>query len=225
MTSKTSRSKLVFLGSATLAIATFATTLSAEALADIGRQGTLHIGAERLFGVVGTGTETEGQPDSSDTTFSLLWIGSPLQHPYDRPRGAVDYFVIDNLSVGGSLGFYTWSASVDDDNGDDDAGDGNGFLLAPRVGYMIGINDMLGFWPRGGLTYVRDEVDDFQTDTAIALSLEAPLVISIGRELALSIALTVDLGVGGEIERDPPLADQDQDHNQFGLQFSLDGFL
>lgn len=185
------------------------------------------LGAERLFGVVGTGTDTDGE-DSDSLRLSLLWghgpvaPGTAMGAPYDRPRIAFDYFIIDNLSLGGSLGFYTWSWSVDDE----DAGDGGGFLLSPRVGYMVDINDMLGFWPRGGFTYVRDSVEDPDVVvTATALSVEAPLYILVNKTLAVSVGLTIDLGIGGEVERDAPAPDQDQEHNQFGIQVGLAGWL
>lgn len=180
------------------------------------------LGAERLFGVVGTGTDTEGT-DTDVTSISFFWGGVP--GPYDRPRAAFDYFVIDSLSVGGSLGFYTWSASDDDG----DTGDGSGFLLSPRVGYMVDITDRLGFWPRGGFTYVRDSIENGVdvVDSASALTLEAPLYILLGRELALNVSLTIDLGIGGEVETDGPVmdVDVDQEHNQFGIQIGLAGFL
>jgi hypothetical protein len=221
------RTHLQHLSAATLFAAVTTLTISGTALADIAPQGTMVLGAERLFGIVGTGTDTDGV-DSDSTRISLLWGGGPVSPigpmaaPYDRSRIAFDYFIIDNLSLGGSLGFYSWSASVEDD----DTGDGGGFLLSPRVGYMVDITDMLGFWPRGGFTYVRDSVEDPDVvATATALSVEAPLYILIGRTLAINVGLTIDLGLGGEIEQDAPLPDVDQEHNQFGIQVGLSGFL
>jgi hypothetical protein len=212
------RSKLSLVAASGAALVVI--TVSGSALADFGRQGTLHIGAERLFGLVATDTETEDL-DSDTMSISFMWGGSPIDRVYDRPRAAIDYFVIDSLSVGGSLGFYTWSYS---DETDADV-DGSGVLFSPRVGYMIGLTDMLSFWPRGGFTYVGDGTDAVD-DSAFALSAEAPLVIGIGQELALSVALTLDLGLGGERDFDGPMPpDQDRDHNQFGIQLALDGFL
>jgi len=204
------------LSSAVLAVALSATT---SAFADIAPEGTLHIGAERLFGIVRTDSDTEGF-DSDSTSIGFMWGGYPYERPYDRPRAAVDYFIIDSLSLGGSLGFYTWSD--DDDDGNDD--DGGGFLLHPRVGYMIDISDRLGFWPRGGITYVRDGVDGGTKHRALALSAEAPLVIMLTREVAISIALTIDLGLDGEIDRNNA-PDLDHEDNQIGIQVNLDAFL
>jgi hypothetical protein len=220
MTSKRLGSKLVSLGlAATAAVA--ATTVSGSALADFGREGTLAIGAERLFGIVGTSTETE-DVESDSTSISFMWGGGG-ERVYDRPRAAVDYFIIDSLSLGGSLGFYTWSEEVEDGP----ENDGSGFLFAPRVGYMLQFTDILGFWPRGGFTYVNDNVEDAYSDSATALSVEAPLVIGLGRELAITVGLTLDLGIGGEIETElpAPAADVDQEHTQFGIQVGLAGFL
>lgn len=215
-----------FLGSRHISLTAAAaalvvTTISGRSSADFGRQGTLVIGAERLFGIVGTDTDTDGA-DRDSTSVSFMWGGSPGERPYDRPRGSVDYFVIDNLSLGGSLGFYTWSSSVEDNNDDD----GSGFLLAPRVGYMVGLTDRLGFWPRGGFTYVRDATDAAK-HTAGALSLEAPLVIGLSGGVAITLSLTIDLGLAGEVDYDgpPPPPDVDEEHSQVGLQVGLAGFL
>jgi hypothetical protein len=59
-----------------------------------------------------------------------------------------------------------------------------------------------------------------------ALSAEAPLVILLGREVAFSVALTIDLGLGGEIDFDGPMPpDADHEDHQIGIQLSLDAFL
>jgi hypothetical protein len=93
---------------------------------------------------------------------------------------------------------------------------------------MVDITDMLGFWPRGGFTYVRDSTEFGANDTVVtatALTLEAPLYILIGKTLAINVGLTIDFGIGGEIDRDAPGMDQDQEHNQVGIQVGLAGFL
>lgn len=210
-----------------LAVCAFGAVLAlpAQARAQDGAEGTLAFGVERLFGLSRTNTDTEGS-DTGVTRLSLLYDGPPGGDPYSRPRLALDYFVIDQLSLGGSLGLSIWSGDDDDDSDANDPS-GSGFLLAPRVGYFIEVGDGFALWPRGGLTFVRDRVEngdgDGATDTATALSLQLPFVITVADGLAVNLELGLDLGLGGEIDRDGQ-PDIDQEHDSFGLQFGLVGF-
>lgn len=208
-------------------LSALAVSWSGEAHAQATGQGTLAVGIERVFGIVGTSTDRDGN-ERSNTHLSFLYDGAQFgaDRAYDRPRVAVDYFIIDNLSLGGALGFYTISAEVEDD----DAGEGSGFLFSPRVGYMVGINERLGFWPRGGFTFVQDSVEGpgggDVTDSASALSVEAPLYIGLAQSIAMHVALTIDLGIGGEEEADLGGINTniDEEHTQFGLQLGMTGF-
>jgi hypothetical protein len=199
--------------------------LSGQANAQLGGEGTFAIGVERLFGIARVNTDTAGN-DSGVTRMSLLYDGPPGGNPYSRPRASLDYFVIDQLSLGGSLGLSTWSEDDDDDNDANDLS-GSGFLLAPRVGYLFNVTDGFGIWPRGGLTFVRDRIEDDNgdgaTDTATALSLQVPFIIVVADPLAINLELGFDLGLSGEIDRDAQ-PDIDQEHDEIGLQFGLVGF-
>ena len=84
-----------------------ALTASAAGAQPFGSQGVFSISAERVFGLPyweKRDIEWEGVPaparnDEEDhTTFGLGWGESHT--PYATPRFAVDYFVIDGLSVG-----------------------------------------------------------------------------------------------------------------------------
>lgn len=93
---------------------------------------------------------------------------------------AADYFVIDQLSVGGMIELASTSGSVDiplsptaDQNFD--LPSTTHFSLLPRVGYMIPIGDRFGIWPRGGIGYVSRQVvtnpgNNASRDTFSALS-------------------------------------------------------
>jgi Autotransporter beta-domain len=59
---------------------------------------------------------------------------------------AADYFVINNLSVGGFVGFdYVTS-------GDNDS---SRFSLGPRVGYNLPFSDLISIWPKAGFSYAH----------------------------------------------------------------------
>ena len=105
--------------------------------------------------------------DVKGTVFSLLWgaqAGASPVVPAIYPRTSFDYFVIDGLSLGGSVGFSTASVKVKS-GGSSMEGDHTAVTFAPRVGYAFGLSDTIWFWLRGGPTYVcllytSDAADD-----------------------------------------------------------------
>src|SRR5262245_41312198 len=115
----------------------------------VGQAGTFAISAERLMGYSWTKTKSEGNFDpgdqdtefeSSQTQFDLLARGS-VNSPFVAPRLAFDYFVINGLSVGGSIAYWTYeqddpTQTTEGTSIDQDEASGNGFLFAPRVGYL-----------------------------------------------------------------------------------------
>ncbi len=211
--------------SAGAAVFTSCMMTSGLASADIGEEGTFAIGFERLFGFYQTNAEIEDN-DFGITRFSFLYTGAPRQTPYSRPRAGVDYFIIDNLSVGGGAGFYMWS-DEDDDNNDDNDRSGTGFLFAPRVGYFFNAMDGFGIWPRGGFTFVSDRDEngngDGDTSTASALSFQIPFIIVVADPVAINLELDLDMGLGGEIDRDNQ-PDLDQKYDEYGVHFGVVGF-
>lgn len=80
---------------------------------------------------------------------------------------AADYFVIDNLSVGGFVGLdYT------------KAGDSHGtrFSVGPRVGYDIFFAERWSVWPKVGFSYAYTKVTGGDSQNAIALNVFVPLM-------------------------------------------------
>jgi hypothetical protein len=69
----------------------------------------------------------------------------------------VDYFVIDNLSIGGEVLFGLTGSSVTThprNGGPDVTADGPSgtyFGIMPRVGYNIPLSSLFSIWPRGGI--------------------------------------------------------------------------
>jgi hypothetical protein len=109
------------------------------------------------------------------------------------PRFAVDYFVIDSLSVGGTLAYVHTDEDDDQPNDDDDWGT---FLFSPRVGYAIPFAEIAGFWPRGGFTYVNH--DDGNDWDELALTIEAMFWLSPAEGVAFVLGPTLDIGITGE---------------------------
>ncbi len=171
-----------------LGLAAVATTTARPAAAQaFGNQGDITFSAERLMGIYfydeGFGTTNVG--------LGIAPLGSSVYH---LPRLGVDYFVIDNLSVGGSLGFglvdvhdRTVGPGVVDRGGTT-----SGALINLRVGYALEFNNTFGFWPRGGFTY-----RNFGDDEEFALTLEAMFYAAPVEHFAIIAGPLMDLGIAG----------------------------
>ena len=86
---------------------------------------------------------------------------------------ALDYFVVQNISVGGFLG-------VDySKTGDSHA---TRFGLGPRVGYNIGVSDLVSVWPKIGFSY---------SSTSTSTTISTPVGPQTGSVAASSLALNL----------------------------------
>jgi hypothetical protein len=184
-----------------LAVAFSANTGKAQAFYD---SGEVSIAIERALGIHYVHSSWDG-PGPGDyefdgTTIGLGWYGA--LSPLHWSRAAVDVFVIDQLSVGGSLAFFAQSGDPD----------GDGFLFAPRVGYAIPLSDLFTFWPRGGITFL-----DVNDNSLFALSGEATFVLTPQPSWGIILAPTVDIGFIGE--------EGDSDYSEFSLGIPAVGIL
>jgi hypothetical protein len=166
--------------------------------------GEISVALERGFGihhVSESGENDAGQEwDSSSTVIGIGWAGAVT--PFHWTRAAIDGFIIDQLSLGGSIGFYSQSGDSD----------GNGFLFAPRVGYAIPLSRVFTFWPRGGLTYY-DQGDR----SVFGLSGEAMFVASPDPSWGILFGPTLDLGFFGD--------DGDNDYTAIAIGFPAVGIM
>jgi hypothetical protein len=176
-----------------LAIAAFAAALSfaalsanpkaAHALPDLtstmGARGQLSIdqisgfrvgtdGGLTYYGPIGFSARSYNagslQPNRGDTTFhyTTFWLAP-----------SADYFIIDNLSVGGLLELSTTSSSVDFPTGNGATQNVSqptttSITILPRAGYLIGLSDRFAIWPRGGLGYISRQAVNPSIDPARA---------------------------------------------------------
>ncbi len=152
--------------------------------------GEVNVALERGFGIhfVHRSIDPPGPADDFDydsTTIGIGWYGALT--PLHWARGAVDVFVIDQLSVGGSLAFFAQSGDSED----------SGLLFSPRVGYAIPLSDLFTFWPRGGITYY-----DIEDNNLFAISGEAMFVITPHPTWGILLGATLDLGFAGNYPND-----------------------
>lgn len=202
-----------------LAAAIFALAGTASAqTAPFGTQGQMTFGAERLFGFHWTKNTWEAPAgpngatvsgDNSGTSVGFGWAFAQRMQ-FNHPRAGFDYFLINNLSLGGSLGFFSGSGSAGVDYA--------GFIINPRVGYSIPLSQSVAFWPRGGLQYIS--VDQ---DHAFGLSAEANFVFLPRPSWGFLLSPTMDLAPFGGHE----VAGTNYDYGaySFGVSVGLLGIL
>lgn len=197
-------------------------------LETFGDKGTAAFSAERMMGFFKAAVSAENangddicegdDPGCDATGFGFLGSAGAgvFGFPYNYPRLAFDYFVIDKLNIGGSITY----ASLDIDG----AGGGEAFMFSPRVGYFIGISGAFGFWPRGGLTYHSYDPDGPGDASGFGLSLEAMFAVSPAQQWGFIFGPTIDLDFTGE--RDCGNNDDcDFKQRSFGIQVGLMGWL
>ena len=171
-----------------LALSVAASTLTRPAAAQaFGNQGDLTISAERLMSIW-------FYDEESSSTNIGLGMAAPASSPYHIARLGADYFIIDNLSIGGAIGF--GDVDVHDrtlPNGFTvTGGTTSGAFIYPRVGYALEFNRTFGFWPRGGFTY-----RNFGGDEEFALTLEAWFYAAPVEHVAFILGPLMDLGIAG----------------------------
>ncbi|MES1177951.1 MAG: hypothetical protein ABUL62_26750 [Myxococcales bacterium] len=200
---------------------------------DFGKKGQLAVSAERLFGFTYSSSSASlqgGDDDVSTTGFSLLTAAPTANGPgvwagYGSPRVAGDYFVIDHLSVGAALG-YAHVSVTDQPPGlgnNEVTTSGHVFTFAPRAGYSIAFNDMIGIWPRAGFTYRSYSVENLSAHN-LALTLEAPFTFNVFPHVVFWGGPTLDLGFTGSASRDNgngTTTSNDLHSTEFGIQTAL----
>jgi hypothetical protein len=165
---------------------------------DFYRAGKVSVALERGFGIHYLHEGRDRQPPQPDgdidaTTFGIGWYGALT--PLHWTRAAVDVFVVERLSLGGSLAFFGQS-------GDRDA---EGILFAPRVGYAVPLSSVISFWPRGGVVFY-----DLERRSAFGLSGEAMFVVSPRPSWGVLFGPTLDLAFSGD-------DDDGEDFTEFAL--------
>jgi hypothetical protein len=215
-----------------LASVSIAGVAGAQATDTLGGQGQFIVSGERLFGLSlwwlkSKPDPTPGTPNPATTTWNgtdihLLWgadidltDGGPSGTNadfYSIPRIGFDYVAIPSLTLGGSVGYFHQSSSRErTSNGTTVSRDlptGWGFLVSPRVGYIIGLSPLLAIWPRGGVTYFyakSSSTNDSGTTTTkvslngFAVSLDPQLVISPVPHFGFTVGPVADIPLAGNV--------------------------
>ncbi len=150
------------------------------------------------------------------------------------PRLALDYFVIESVSIGGSLLYFSQSTELENDAGSTDGPKTTTFAIAPRVGYAMAFDETFSIWPRAGITYFNSKTEsdsgtgtDTDTFSGMALTVEAMVGISPIENFAILVGPYVDYGLSGTVKNEPPTGpstETDAKLTSYGLSVSILGY-
>jgi hypothetical protein len=200
---------------------------SSPTLDNLGEQGQIVFGVDRVMGISWDSIEEEDEqvdfdPVTGRTTrvkvtetwkttrlrlFGSSAFGNPFIPSTNVPRLAVDFFVAEGLSLGGSFSY------VSDALTRERTGRGGGtdvtirsILFHPRLGYAAPIDETFSIWPRAGVTYVSVTIEDDDGDESSirtwAVTGELMFGISPMSHFAILVGPFVDYGFGGEVEQE-----------------------
>ena len=109
---------------------------------------------------------------------------------------ALDYFVADKISVGGQIGYTSFSS------GDTST---STFSISPRVGYGMAFSPNVSFFPRLGFAYRSTSIDtDFGdgSGSSTAITLFAPVQFHPVEHFFVGIGPGLDLELSSSFEDD-----------------------
>lgn len=118
-------------------------------------------------------------------------------------RPALDYFVIDYLSVGGFLGLEYNSAP---------GGSSTAMSVGPRIGYNIPLSERFSFWPKVGFSFAstsqkQDAIrlpdgstmsSSDRSSTSVQLNLFAPIMFHPVQHFFIGFGPAFDLDLSGD---------------------------
>lgn len=228
-----------------ISLAAALVAVSAPALAASGpvAQGTFAIGAERMMGIAHASARDDSDPNQVTTSTTAIFLfgnggygAGDARVLYAVPRIGLDYFIIDGLSLGGSFTLLHASTSQTERGVTTDTGSTTGFLFAPRVGYAYMFGEVIGIWPRGGISYAHDSddpanpIESGSSGHVFAFDLDVPLLIAPVKNFAITVGPIFDVTFGGSHSRnyrrgDIPPPDRDIGLTLFGLSAGVVGLI
>ena len=192
------------------------------------RRSRLALSADRLMGVffwkqVITQPAGGGEVEPSGTQLNFLMGNSATgggssgasggvqaPNPAAIPRAGLDVILGNGLTLGGSLGYIATSGETkrpqDDASVTVESASTNGYILAPRLGFLIETGPVVSIWLRGGLTVYSYSIEtpDFETSPRQEISaqgtqvtLEPALVVTPIDHFGFSASIAIDQAMTG----------------------------
>lgn len=182
--------------------------------------GSVVLSAERLTGF----THTRSSAGDAEADFDhISLMGTVPTSPADIPRVGIDVFVVNHLSLGGTLMIDHRSGDARLAGFDLDGGSVTDVLFQPRIGYLLMFSRIVGFWPRGGFSYFHRSYDNGDAHF-IAVNLEAPFVFDFTGGFGMTLGPTLDVSLDGSYDPEPGPS-TDLSYTSFGIQAGLLGWL
>ena len=228
-----------------------------------GEQGTFIVSADRLIPVFAVTSNqittdengTKTTTSESGLSLSFLWgnNSSATGTAYNVPRVGIDYAVIDNVTLGADIFAYftlggtsevkTETAGVTQTTSTDGPST-TVFGIAPRGGYILPINSLLAFWPRGGFSVyslsnkqtvaaqgATPKTTSSTTFTELSLNLDPQLVVFPISHFGLTAGLALDVPLTGSRKHEatpaggsPTSSSVDYSAFHFGVTAGLLGY-
>ena len=213
-------------------------------LDNIGEESQITFGVDRVMGVA-FDRATLSPDKGGDQTYkatNVALFGNPggggLNAPGMMiPRLALDFFVVESVSVGGSLMYFTSSSETETDAGSSDGPTNSTFVISPRVGYAVAFDETFSLWPRAGITYLSSKSEvttggttggtSTTTFSGMALTVEAMVGISPIEHFAILAGPYVDYGLSGTVKNEPatgPSTETDAKVTSYGLTVGILGY-
>jgi opacity protein-like surface antigen len=220
----------IALGPAALVLTVVGSATAATPSAAL-RDGNIIISADRLAPIVdywsSTTTDTNGSKSTSSRTSISLVTSNPLAAlgtVYNVPRFGLDGVIGPGVTIGGAAWIYTdlnASNSTTPANGGSstsfDQPKATYWGVAPRVGYILAIGDMVSLWPRAGVEY-HDVSSGTVTNngntsggssfTQLALDVDALLVITPVNHFGITIGPGAAIPLTGNTSSTSTIAGQ-----------------
>jgi hypothetical protein len=169
---------------------------------EFGARHQVVVSVEHLAGYAHTsttgGSDTTTGIVDGDSSANDAWLFGNAYWPnaslspssgYTAHRLAVDVFLTEHVSLGTSALFSRFQSPSNWH-----------VVIGPRLGVAYGLGQRWSVWGRVGFTYVYqgDSLGGFDATTDLyALSADVPFVLRAGHGLFVSLAPTLDVGIGG----------------------------
>jgi hypothetical protein len=200
----------------------------------LGNAGDIVLSGERLSGFARTQRHVSvpNSPDLNESVnrTNLLLNGNGDAIGYSAPRLALDYFVADGWSLGGSLGYTS--------GGHNKSSRYSQLTAHARLGYAWMFASWVGVWPRAGLTFIQAKrggpnLTGAQlsstallsaggaTASLLAASADVALVLMPAKRTIITLGPTLDLSFFGKFNPDGPTGSLNMTAREVGIALGV----
>lgn len=191
--------------------ASFTSLASADAASDLTAKGEVNVNDQRPqlpavaahspSGVFGERGQLAISSDAGLSISSTSTSGVDGSTTKLTLRPALDYFVVNNVSVGGFVGLDYTKTGVEYSST---------FALGPRVGYNLSFSEYFSFWPKLGFSFSSSSVSDnaeppspsdSEDGKHLALNLFAPVMFHPVQHFFLGVGPALDTDLTGNAKQ------------------------